>query len=164
MLVNPRDGYLEKRIIFSRADGRVTVRLFRPWLVPEDMTEDDFLAIELVKASLDLRADRNGVLALKAVDTPIILVKADLPTEYEFRDAWTRQGNTVVVDLNKAKVIQAERVSITAERAARKATSPAEKSRLRNLAENLNAATAPSIAALKAKWPLELPKWAIRPA
>ena len=169
MPVNLEDGYLDSRIVFTRPDGGVTIRLFRPEkLVPvtinpatgdavkgAPLTEEAFFAAELAKTAA----------SPKCADTPHVVSKADLPENYEFRDAWEHDGaGKVTVNLEKCKAIQAERASRAADIAARRASSPSDKATARALSENLNLSAAQTPEDVAVAWPAALTKVDIRPA
>ena len=90
---------MNKRIVYTRPDGGVSVVI--PAL-PKDATpqdEDDVIAKCMVKSV------PAGSIA------PRICTTAEIPTDRTFRNAWvTEQGKSVEVDLAKAKDVAKDKV------------------------------------------------------
>lgn len=78
-----------KKIIYSRADGGVSIVNLPPAAEDEDF---DTEVARIVRDKL-------------AIDKPAI-VEEPRPDSRYFRDAWGRNGNGIVIDLPKARIIK----------------------------------------------------------
>jgi hypothetical protein len=80
-----------KRILFTRADGGITVRI--PVKSRPGETELDHLTRLVEEARTE------------ATDTPTVIDDVDVPFDRTLRDAWVRNGNKIEENLDKAKQV-----------------------------------------------------------
>jgi hypothetical protein len=151
---------MTKVIVYTKSDGSVTVRVPCPHDQKADEAEDDFLARVMAVPV------RSGV----AVSAHI-LERSDVPTDREYRNAWTYRGGKFDHDMSKAKEAHRDKI-----REARKplldaqdlevskalangdsvkvAAAEAERQRLRDATADPRINAAKTVAELKAAWPL----------
>jgi hypothetical protein len=88
-----------KKIVFTRPDGGVSVVNPAPEFVSQFETEEQALQALEFKA---VPADATDVVTVDV---------AGIPTDREFRDAWTQTGGAFGISIAKARTIQLERAA-----------------------------------------------------
>lgn len=100
---------MTKVIVFHRSGGNLTVRRLNPQDRRPDETEAAHLERWRVHAKTGQPSfEKDGtpiILSAKAVDEPVIIDAADLPTSRVFRNAWRGAGVRVDVDMPMARDI-----------------------------------------------------------
>ena len=124
---------MDRRIIFTRADGGITVRSPNANEMRPRETENAFLQ----------RLSDHAVAKGKAVDVPVVIPLSDVPADRGYRSAWTRQGDSIGIDPAKARDVQIEHI----------ASAGGDAAPLQNAIDN-----APDLDTLKAIWPVGLPR------
>ncbi len=141
---------MAERIVFTRPDGGVSVVCPAPGVD---------IAVVLARS---IPGDATDV---------TVVDETALSTDREFRNAWRQFGGVVSIDMPAAREIHAERINAAkrtvardlVEREAMGEDMTAEKAALRAADVQAQIAAAPNPVALKAVWPLQLPRYNMRP-
>ena len=145
---------MQKRIVYTRPDGGMSIIIPAPGSIHADEDEQKWLGRIIAK---DVPAD--------ATDVQVIETSA-LPSDQAFRNAWVRQSGAVVVDMAKARDIHAATIAVFAEQAQQKLDVlalrgedvTARRQAIVSAVAALDLTTATTTDELKALWPEGLAK------
>jgi hypothetical protein len=145
---------MTKRIIYTRADGGVSVLNPAPNGRRENESDSDWLARIIAK---DVPQDATGV---RIVD------ESEIPTDRTFRNAWKADGESLVTDMARAREIHMARIRDARNKELSRLDIEqlkgndvsTRKQELRDLPNTFDLFGASTADALKALWPTDLPK------
>ncbi len=160
LIISP--ALAEQRIVFTRSDGAITVRHLPSGASPQDFTD----------------AIQHAIDSGEAVNIPIAVDQTAMPTVRTFRNAWRQSNGAVSVDMPTARGIHAEHIARAhaAEIARVKTEERSERLKGNTTKADAHAATvtalealdlnvlamqianAPNPTALKAVWPMDVPR------
>lgn len=107
---------MDKIILYTRHVGGLAVLIPAPQ-AQETLTDDQFaewLTFKDVPTTYQVSDGNGGFTEVSYDPAPVVCDRSVLPTDATFRDAWSFNGVTISVDLEKARVIALVKVNAAA--------------------------------------------------